>query len=90
MTPLGRGEVVQILLPARGGIPTAFIWRGRRHLVRAVEACEAESRRTSSGSERRRKIRLRTASGMRCLLSHDLRRSRWQMEGVLNGGGQRG
>lgn len=76
MTPLGAGEMVWVEGLGRGGAPAGFTWRGRRHSVRQVEGW-----READGSLR--VYRIRTAGGMRCLISLDPGRSVWRMERVL-------
>lgn len=76
MTPLGGGEAIWVGRLAGAGAPADFTWRGRRHLVRAVEAWR-------EGGRARSLYRIRTAGGMRCLISVDSSRTAWRMERVL-------
>jgi hypothetical protein len=76
MTPLGSGEMVWVEGLGLSGAPAGFTWRGRRHSVRQVESWR------QAGSSLRL-YRVRTAGGMRCLISLDSRREIWRMERVL-------
>jgi hypothetical protein len=87
MSPLGGGELVQVLSRTSSGFPADFTWRGRRHVVRLVESYRGAGGGRGAGRPGRRVYRLRTISGMRCLLSMDPRSGLWRMERVLPGGG---
>lgn len=87
MTAVEYGELVRVIPVASGTFPTEFTWRGKRHRVRSVERFDTETRQRRSGVTRRRLFRLRTASGMRCLLSQDIERETWHLEKVLMGRG---
>jgi hypothetical protein len=76
MTPIGAGEIVWVERQGGSGAPTDFTWRGRRHVVRAVEGWRA-----TGGA--RSLYRIRTSGGMRCLISLDSGRRIWRMERVL-------
>ncbi len=86
MSEVGRGEVLQMESLSPGGIPGRFLWRGRRHTVRAVTSVRPapEAGRHAAG---RSWIELRTDSGMRCLVSTDSRDGTWRMERVLPAAG---
>lgn len=60
-------EPIAVHLLGGGGLPLEFSWRGRRHRVRRV-----------LGLARAGGYRLRTASGLCCLISQ--RAGRWQLE----------
>jgi hypothetical protein len=87
MTAVEYGELVRVVPMAFGIFPTEFTWRGRRHRVRSVERFDTETELCHNGVMRRRLYRLRTASGMRCLLSQDIERETWHLEKVLIGRG---
>lgn len=87
MTAVEYGELVRVIPITSGIFPTEFTWRGRRHRVRSVERFDTETRPRRSGVMRRRLFHLRTASGMRCLLSQDIERETWHLEKVLIGRG---
>jgi hypothetical protein len=87
MTAVDYGELVRVIPVASGIFPVEFTWRGRRHRVRSVERFDTETKPRHNGVMRRRLFRLRTASGMRCLLSQDIERETWHLEKVLIGRG---
>ena len=87
MTTVDYGELVRVVPMASGIFPFEFTWRGRRHRVRSVERFDTETKPRRNGVMRRRLFRLRTASGMRCLLSQDIERETWHLEKVLIGRG---
>lgn len=72
-----------VLVPAtqHGLFPKAFVWRGQRHDVRAVEACRTEVRRSWQGEVERHTFRVRT-EGAVFELTQDLARDTWQLERV--------
>jgi hypothetical protein len=59
------------------GVPAAFHWRGRRHVVRRIEA--GARRRELHGV---RSFRLSTQEGLRCNLVHDTSGGRWYVDQV--------
>ncbi len=83
MTPIHFGELVHIARWSKAAYPAEFTWRGRRHVVRAVEDYRVQSNGGGSPGASRRLFQLRTASGMRCLLSEDEHRGLWRLEGIL-------
>ncbi len=85
MRILGGGERIRVREGMAGGPPKDFIWRGRRHEVRAVEVCGDGF--GLGRSEPKRIVRLRTATGMRCQLSLDPRDGSWRIEHVLPAAG---
>ncbi len=87
MSSLGFGELVHIARLSYGEIPAEFTWRGRRHVVRVVEDLRLERSDAHRSRSPRRLLRLRTSSGMRCLLSEDRNRGVWKLERVLGGQG---
>jgi hypothetical protein len=82
----GAGEPVHVWLRPDGDVPEEFVWRGQRHRVRAVEPDG------SSGASRRkglRRLRVRTSSGLRCILVHDPGFGSWRMDRLIAAGGVR-
>jgi hypothetical protein len=83
---VGSGESVEVKWLGSGSVPTEFIWRGRRHIVGAIEGCSSEAAgRGAGGAGWRRRYQLRTRTGLRCQLSVDLAGDDWRMERVLDG-----
>ncbi|HEY44146.1 MAG TPA: hypothetical protein G4O11_09210 [Anaerolineae bacterium] len=90
MTSVEYRELVTVVPLTCGKLPLEFTWRGRRHRVRSVESFHTETKSHRNGVIQRRFFRLRTASGMRCLLSQEVERETWHLEKVLiNQGGVR-
>ncbi len=82
----GAGEAVHVWQRARSGAPEEFIWRGRRYLVRSVESDQV-SRPPVAGGVRR--LRVRTTSGLQCILAQDPALGSWKMDRVVSSGGGR-
>ena len=90
MSVFGFGEIVRVVPSTRGVLPIEFTWRGRRHCVQSIEGYRMENKRRQTGVFQRRLYRLRTRSGMRCLLSQDVAHDIWHLEHVLvSRGGER-
>jgi hypothetical protein len=53
----------------------------------SIETYRTDNQQRYGGIVQRRIFRLRTASGMRCLLSQDVVRDTWHVERVLIGSG---
>jgi hypothetical protein len=72
-----------IAVPAKqnGYFPRAFVWRGQRHDVHAVEACRTEVRRGWQGLVERHYFRVRTAGAV-FELAQDITRDTWHLERV--------
>jgi hypothetical protein len=87
MSALGEGELVQVMARTSLGLPADFTWRGRRHVVRLVESCRGGEAVRGAGRSGRRVFRLRTVTGMCCVVSTDSRSGLWRMERVLPGAG---
>ncbi len=92
--PVGHGEIVLVDSSGPGRSPRAFIWRGRRYQVLDMQPARrsppagrqpsvAGRGGWSSYRSRLDLVRLRTSSGMRCILSCDVGRDLWRMERVL-------
>ncbi len=87
MKVIGFGETLWVAASAGDALPAEFTWRGRRHRVRRIERFRMETYPSRNGLVRRRFFRLRTASGMRCLVSQDVDRDTWRMEKVVTSRG---
>ena len=74
-----------VMVPAKqhGFFPKAFVWRGQRHDVRAVEGCRTEVRRGWQGRVERHFFRVRT-EGAVFELAQDLALDTWQLEQMWN------
>jgi hypothetical protein len=81
------GELVYMTKSTSAGLPMEFAWRGRRHRVKQVDDYRSRTRDHSFMGKRRRSYVLRTARGLRCVLSKDEGRGIWVMDRVLPGGG---
>jgi hypothetical protein len=73
-----------VLVPVKQDdfFPKAFVWRGRRHDVRAVESCRTEVRRNWRGDVRRHFFRVRTEAAT-FELAQDPARDVWQVERIF-------
>lgn len=71
-----QGEPVQIMDTQNGFFPRAFVWRGRRHDVRAVVACRTQARQ---GRIWRHLFRVHTDRAV-FELAQDVRQDRWQLK----------
>lgn len=74
-------EPVVIAAKVNGFFPKAFVWRGQRHDVRAVESCRTEVRRGWQGQVESHHFRVRT-EGAVFDLTQDLSCDAWHLEGV--------
>jgi hypothetical protein len=83
MTSVEYRELVTVMPLIHGKFPLEFTWRGCRHRVRSIESFHSKTISHRNGVIRRRFFRLRTASGMRCLLSQNVERETWHLEKVL-------
>ncbi|MCC6191609.1 MAG: hypothetical protein IT318_21490 [Anaerolineales bacterium] len=81
MGALGQRLHEPVAVPAKlnGFFPKAFVWRGQRHDVRAVEDCRTEVRRNWKGQAERHRFRVRTEAGV-FELTQDLARDTWHVE----------
>jgi len=82
----GAGETVRVWSRAPSVAPEEFIWRGRRYLVRSIES-ERGGRAPVWGGMRR--FRVRTTTGLSCILAQDPALGGWKMDRVLSHGGGR-
>lgn len=82
----GAGDPVHVWLRPEADVPEEFVWRGQRHRVRAVEA-----ERNPGGLRLKglRRLRVRTSSGMRCILVEDAGIGSWRMDRLIAAGGSR-
>jgi hypothetical protein len=72
-------ELVAVPAKQNDFFPKAFVWRGQRHDVRAVEACRTEVRRDWKGRVERHLFRVRTARAT-FELAQDLAGDTWHVE----------
>ncbi len=75
-------EPVVITAKENEYFPKAFVWRGQRHIVQAVERCWTISRRHWQGRVRQHCFRVRTGDAT-YVLSQDLSRDTWRVDQVL-------
>ncbi len=71
----------------RAGRPCTLVWRGRAERVVAVEATweEAEGWWRGPGAATARCChRVRTTTGLRCLLYHNLTSNNWSLGAILD------
>lgn len=73
-------EPIQMAAKQFGFFPRAFLWRGRRHDVRAVESCWTEN---AHGRVLRHCFRVRTDRAV-LELAQDIARDAWRVEQVLS------
>jgi hypothetical protein len=82
----GAGEPIHVW-PSRGGLtPSEFVWRGRRYRVRALEAAPREP---GTPGAVRRWFRVRTTSGLSCVLTQDVAGGAWRIDRLVPSGGGR-
>ncbi len=80
---IGIGEPIHVPKETDRRAPIEFFWRGSRHVIRTWEARPSGSSRDKG----RRFYRVRTATGLRCMLSEDPGRGQWRLEKVLPSSG---
>ncbi len=78
-------EPVAVPAKMNGFFPKAFVWRGERHDVHAVESCRTEVRRDWRGQVERHHFRVRTERAV-FELTQDLARDTWQLDRIFSGG----
>lgn len=81
---IGIGERIHVPKESIRLAPREFYWRGNRHVIRTWEA----QPQTASLAQGRRLYRVRTVSGLRCMLSEDPGRGQWRLEKLLPPAGQ--
>jgi hypothetical protein len=74
-------EPIAVPSKQNGFFPKAFVWRGQRHTIRAVESCQTEVRRDWRGKVQRHRFRVRTAQASFELIQ-DVARDTWRLERV--------
>ena len=79
MRPSRINEPIAITAKEHGFFPKAFVWRGQRMAVQAVEQCWTISRRRWLGRVEQHCFRVRTAEGT-YVVSQDLARDTWQID----------
>lgn len=84
---LVTGDPVRVSRGPVGSWPSEFVWRGRRHRIRRVEAFRWVEANAGEGVARGMRMRLRTTSGLHCWLSQTPGRDLWQIERVLDSSG---
>ena len=72
-------EPIAVASKQNGFFPKAFVWRGQRHDVSAIESCRTEVRRDWRGKAQRHRFRVRTATALFELIQ-DLARDTWHIE----------
>jgi hypothetical protein len=82
----GAGEPVRVWPGGERAAPSEFVWRGQRYLVRSAEPEDAAG---SVFGRTPLRFRVRTTSGLRCILAHDLRAGLWRMDRLVPSGGRR-
>ena len=85
MAALNRGRVnepIAVTAKQHGFFPRMFVWRGRRHDVRAIEACRTEVRRDWQGRVERHLFRVRTDAAV-FELTQDPVLDTWRLERVV-------
>jgi hypothetical protein len=75
-----------VVVPSKrfGFFPQVFVWRGQRHDVQAVEACQTEVRQDWRGRVERHRFRVRT-EGAVFELTQDPTRDSWKVEKMWSG-----
>ena len=76
--PCPVNEPVTIAATQYGVFPQIFCWRGKRHYIRAIEACRTEVRRDRHGQLARHCFRVRTETATFELVQ-DVQRDTWQV-----------
>ena len=77
--PSRINEPIAVPTKNTGFFPKAFVWRGRRHDVSAVEECRTEVRHDWRGQAERHHFRVRAGSAV-FELTQDLARDTWELE----------
>ncbi|MBI4770900.1 MAG: hypothetical protein HY784_10960 [Chloroflexi bacterium] len=83
------GEPITVTSKQHGYFPKSFVWRGVRHAIQAVEACNTTTRRHWLGAARSYVFRVRTAEAT-YELSQNVKRDTWRLERVLRETGNQG
>jgi hypothetical protein len=84
MTRTARiNEPIAVTAGESGYFPKAFIWRGQRHAVEAVEQCWTTTHRHWLGRIAQHRFRVRTAEAT-YVLSQDLAQNMWRLDRVVS------
>jgi hypothetical protein len=83
MIKIGRGELIHVESRIGELLPRSFRWRGERHSVRQVESTSPASSIRRAGTADETVLAIRTSSGLRCILKHDLKTDTWRMMQVV-------
>ena len=75
-------EPIAVTAKDHGYFPRAFVWRGRRHTVQAVEQCWTVARKHWLGRIEQHCFRVRTAEAT-FEISQDLGRDTWQLDRLV-------
>jgi hypothetical protein len=75
-------EPVVVTAKVNSYFPKAFVWRGRRHVVQAVEHCWTVSRRHWLGRVEQHCFRVRTREAT-YVLAQDLVRDSWRVARIV-------
>ena len=75
-------EPINMTAKEHGYFPKSFLWRGRRHAVKAVEQCWTVSRRDWLRRVERHCFRVRTSDST-FVVYHDLARNAWYLERAM-------
>jgi hypothetical protein len=82
----GAGEPIHVWPTHAHAAPLEFVWRGKRYRVRSLEADAGDSRSTRLGL---RRFRVRTTSGLSCVLAQETVGGAWRIDRLVpSGGGQ--
>ena len=76
---IGIGEFIHVRRDEPRQAPREFFWRGSRHEVRSWEGRPPAAGRRDG----QRLYRVRTSTGLRCMLSEDVGRGLWRLERIL-------
>ena len=77
---IGIGEFIHVRREEPRQAPREFFWRGSRHEVRSWEGRPRAALRRDG----RRLYRVRTSTGLSCMLSEEVGRGLWRLERILN------
>ena len=75
-------EPVVVTAKENSYFPKAFVWRGQRHVVQAVEQCWTISRRHWLGRVQQHCFRVRTREAT-YVLAQDLSRDTWRVSQIV-------
>lgn len=87
MRRLWVSEPIRVIHSPEAFVPKSFTWRAQEHRVWKVEAVQDERIERMRGAVNRKVYKVRTHRGMRCSISYDELRKRWQIDSVSLQGG---